>query len=83
MSFWCLHLNSYTTNFWIKKCAKICEKIAIAEGGSSKIHMVFRGVSQKTMSVHKGEGRVKMIEIPSTWFMNDALHRFESSTLSH
>ena len=22
MSFWCLHLNSITTNFWIKKCAK-------------------------------------------------------------
>ena len=33
MSFWCLHLNSYTTNFWDKKVSKYLRKIAIARGG--------------------------------------------------
>ena len=32
MSFWAAYLNSYTTNFWDKMCAKICENIAIAGG---------------------------------------------------
>ena len=37
----------------------------------SKIHMVFKGVGQKTMFVHKGRGGSKMSKNLSTWFMND------------
>ena len=69
MSFWHLHLNSYTTS------AKICENLLSKGGGpgTSKIHMVFKGVSQKTcrFTRYEGEGG-KMVQNPSTWLMDAA-----------
>ena len=43
------------------------------KGGLPKVHIVVRGVIQKSTSVHKGGGGSKMAQNWSTWFKDDPI----------